>query len=165
MSAWRTIHREERGLALPLAMLVVLILSALMFGLAETLTSEFSAALPASRDVRANYLAQAGIEHQIYLLKVNKNAAAIGLTNYPVTPGQEYWYSTTLQCLLSCSTNFETRRWQITGTGEIHQSGTSTVLQNRSIRAVVEIHYGGTGGSLFLFPTKVLVLRWEEVYP
>jgi len=146
-------------------MLVVLILSALMLGLAETLTSEFSSALPASRDVRANYLAQAGIEHQIYLLKANKNAGAIGLTNYPVTPGQEYWYSTTLQCLLSCSTNFETRRWQITGTGEIHLSGTSTVLQTRTIRALVEIHYGGSGGSLFLFPTRVLVLRWEEVYP
>src|SRR5256885_12294867 len=52
--------RDERGFALPLAMLVVLILSALMLGLAETLTSEFSAALPASRDLRAAYLAQAG---------------------------------------------------------------------------------------------------------
>ena len=163
--------RDERGFALPLAMLVVLILSALMLGLAETLTSEFSAALPASRDLRAVYLAQAGVEHQIYLLKANKGAAAIGLTNYPVTPGQEYWYSTTRQCLnrdptdLNCSTNFEMRRWQIVSTGEVHLSGTATVVQTRSIRAVVEIHYGGNGASLFLFPTKVLVLRWEEVYP
>ena len=157
--------RDERGFALPLAMLVVLILSALMLGLAQTLTSEFSAALPASRDLRAGYLAQAGIEHQIYLLKANKGAAAIALTNYPVTTGQEYWFSTTLTCLLNCATNFETRRWQIVSTGEVHLSGTSTVVQTRSIRAVVEIHYGGSGASLFLFPTKVLVLRWEEVYP
>ena len=163
--------RDERGFALPLAMLVVLILSALMLGLAETLTSEFSAALPASRDLRAGYLAQAGVEHQIYLLKANKGAAAIALTNFPVTPGLEYWYSTSLQCLkrdpadLNCSTNFETRRWQIVSTGEVHLAGTATVVQTRSIRAVVEIHYGGSGASLFLFPTKVLVLRWEEVYP
>ena len=159
------IRREERGLALPMAMLVVMILSALMLELALTTTSEFSVALPVDRDVRANYLAQAGIEHQIYLLKANKNAGAIGLTNYPATPGREYWYSTTLQCLLDCGANFESRRWQIVSTGEIHQAGSPTVLQNRSVRAVVEIHYGGTGGSLFQFPTKALILRWEEVYP
>jgi type II secretory pathway component PulK len=157
--------REESGLALPMAMLVVMILSVLMLELAHVATSEFNAALPASRDVRANYLAQAGLEHQIYLLKANKNAGGIGLTNYPVTPGREYWFSTALQCLLNCAANFETRRWQIVSTGEIHQTGGPTVLQNRSLRAVVEIHYGGTGGTLFQFPTKVLVLRWEEVYP
>src|SRR5437879_12679129 len=128
--------RDERGFALPLAMLVVLILSALMLGLAETLTSEFSAALPASRDLRAAYLAQAGVEHQIYLLKANKDAAPIGLTNYPVTSGTEYWFSTTRTCLLNCSTNFETRRWQIVSTGEVHLAGTSTVVQTRTIRAV-----------------------------
>lgn len=159
------ILREEHGLALPMAMLVVMILSALMLELALTTTSEVDTALPASRDARANYLAQAGIEHQVYLLKANKDAGAIGLTNYPVTPGGEYWFSTTLQCLLNCGVNFESRRWQIVSTGEIHQTGSPTVLQNRSIRAVVEIHYGGDGVSLFQFPTKVLTLRWEEVYP
>jgi len=132
---------EERGLALPMAMLVVLILSALMLEMALTTTSWLGAALPAQRDVTANYLAQAGLEHQIYLLKANKDAGAIGLTNYPATPGREYWYSTTIQCLLNCAVNFETRRWQIVSTGEIHQTGSPAVLQNRSLRAVVEIHY------------------------
>jgi type II secretory pathway component PulK len=157
--------RDERGLALPMAMLVVMILSAIMLELALTSTAEFGAALPAARDVRAGYLAQAGVEHQVYLLKANKNAGAIGLTNYPVTPGGEYWYSTTLQCLLSCGANFETRRWQIVSTGEIHRAGSAAVLQTRSVRAVVEIHYGGSGVSLFQLPTQVLILRWEEVYP
>jgi type II secretory pathway component PulK len=164
MSPPRILH-EERGLALPMAMLVVMILSALMLELALTSTSELGTALPADRDARATYLAQAGIEHQIYLLKANKDAGAIGLTNYPVTPGQEYWYSTTVQCLLNCGVNFESRRWQIVSTGEIHQTGSPTVVQTRSIRTVLEIHYGGNGGSLFRFPTKVLMLRWAEVYP
>ena len=157
--------RGERGLALPMAMLVVMMLSAIMLELALTSTAEFGAALPAARDVRAGYLAQAGVEHQIYLLKANKDAGAIALTNYPVTPGREYWYATALQCLLSCGVNFETRRWQIVSTGEIHQAGSPAVLQTRSVRALVEIHYGGSGVSLFQFPTKVLILRWEEVYP
>ena len=43
--------RREDGLALPLAMIVILILSVLMLGLAETTTSELSLALPAHRDV------------------------------------------------------------------------------------------------------------------
>ena len=157
--------RREDGLALPLAMIVILILSVLMLGLAETTTSELSLALPAHRDVRSIYLAQAALERQIYLLKANKDAVAIALTNYPVTTGQEAWYRTTLTCLLNCATNFETRRWQIVATGEIHQTGGPAVLQNRAIRAVVEIHYGGSGASLFLQPTKVLITRWEEVYP
>ncbi len=164
LAAARGLH-QERGLALPMAMLVIMILSAITLELALTSMAEFGAALPAARDIRAGYLAQAGTEHQIYLLKANKDAGAIGLTNYPITPGREYWYSTTLQCLLSCGVNFETRRWQIVSTGEIHQAGSATVLQNRSIRALVEIHYGGAGASLFQLPTKVLILRWEEVYP
>jgi type II secretory pathway component PulK len=162
--AVRALH-GERGLALPLAMLVVMILSAITLELALTSTAEFGDALATARDLRAGYLAQAGIEHQIYLLKANKDAGPIGLTNYPVTPGRDYWYSTTLQCLLSCGANFETRRWQLVATGEIHQAGSATVLQTRSIRALVEIHYGGTGSALFQIPTQVLVLRWEEVYP
>lgn len=162
---WAQAMRREDGLALPLAMIVVLILSALMLGLAETTTSEIGTALATHRDLRANYLAQAALEHQIYLLKANKGAGPIGLTNYPVTPGGEYWYSTALTCLLNCGVNFETRRWQIVGTGELHQTGSSTILQNRSIRAVVEIHYGGSGATLFALPTKVVILRWEEVYP
>jgi Tfp pilus assembly protein PilV len=158
------LHRED-GLALPLAMIVILILSALMLGLAETTTSELSLALPAHRDLRATYLAQAALEHQIYLLKANKGAAAMALTNYPVTTGQEAWYSTTLTCLLNCAANFETRTWQIVATGEIHQTGGPAVLQTRAIRAVVEIHYGGNGAPPFQQPTKVFIVRWEEVYP
>lgn len=161
----RPARHAERGLALPMALFVIMILSAIMLEIALTSTAEFGAALPAARDVRAGYLAQAGVEHQIYLLKANKDAGAIGPTNYPVTPGQEYWYSTTLQCLLSCGANFETRRWQIVSTGEIHRAGSATVLQTRSIRAVAEIHYGGNGAWLFQFPTQALILRWEEVYP
>ncbi len=162
--ARRALH-DERGLALPMALFVIMVLSALMLEMTLTSTAEFGAALPAARDVRAGYLAQAGIEHQIYLLKANKNAGPIGLTNYPVTPGREYWYSTTLQCLLGCGVNFETRRWQIVSTGEIHQAGSATVLQTRGLRAVAEIHYGGNGVSLFQLPARVLIVRWEEVYP
>ncbi|HLW58357.1 MAG TPA: hypothetical protein VKV57_00360 [bacterium] len=167
LSAWAASAGREDGLALPLAMVVVLILSALMLGLAQTTLSEINTALPTDRDVRANYLAQAALEDQLYRLKANKDAGAIPPTNYPVTAGQETWYRTTLTCLLNCATNFETRRWQIVATGEIHAPGSATVLQDRAVRAVVEIHYGGSGGSLYQFPNPggVLILRWEEVYP
>jgi Tfp pilus assembly protein PilX len=156
---------EERGVALILALVVVLILAALMLALANTTTSEVGIMQATDRDTRALYLAEAGIEHQIYALKANKNAGALGPVNYPVTPGQEYWYSTTLTCVLHCGVNWETQRWQIVSTGQVRLPGSSTVLQTRSIRAVVEIRYGGSGANLFQYPTAVTVLRSEEVYP
>ncbi len=156
---------EERGVALIMALITVLILSALMLGLAETTTSDLGVAQSTLWDIRALYLAEAGIEHQIYVLKGNKDAGPLGSVNYPVTPGQEYWFRTTLTCLLGCGVNRETRRWQIVGTGEVHLPNSATILQTRAIRALVEIGYGGSGPNLFQFPRRVIVLRWEEVYP
>ncbi len=98
--------REERGVALILALVIVLILAALMLALADTTTSEIGITQATDRDTRALYLAEAGIEHQIYALKADKNAGALGPVNYPATPGQEYWYSTTLACLLHCVVNW-----------------------------------------------------------
>jgi type II secretory pathway component PulK len=158
-------HGQERGVAMILALVIVLILAALMLGLADTTTSEIGITRATDWDVRALYLAEAGIEHQIYALKANKNAGALGPVNYPVTPGQEYWYSTTLTCLLHCGVNWETQRWQIVSTGQVRLPGSSTVLQQRSLRAVVEIRYGGSGATLFQSPAMVTVLRREEVYP
>jgi len=148
-----------------MALVIVLILSALMLGLAETSLSEVGVTRATDWDTRALYLAEAGIEHQIYALKANKNAGALAPVNYPVTPGQPYWYSTTLTCLLHCGGNWETQRWRIVATGQVQLPNSSTVLQTRSIRAVVEIRYGGSGANLFQFPTAVIVERWEEVYP
>ncbi len=152
-------------MALILALVIVLILAALMLALADTTTSEIGITQATDRDLRALYLAEAGIEHQIYALKADKTAGALGPVNYPVTPGQEYWYSTALTCLLHCGGNWETRRWQIVATGQVRLSGSSTVLQTRSVRAIVEIRYGGGGATPFQGPTAVTVLRWEEVYP
>ncbi len=166
LRSWlRWTRGEERGVALPLAILVALILAGLIVTLAQMTSAELEIEQRTFWDIRAQYLAQAAIEHQIYLLKGNKNAGALALTNYPITPGREYWYRTTLTCLLNCTTNRESRRWRIIGTGEIRRPGTSTVLQNRAIRAVVEIAYSGTGADLYRFPTAVIILRWEEVYP
>ncbi len=161
--------REERGVALPMALLILLILAALAVALAELTEAELDVGRLTRWDVQAQYLAQAGMEHQIYLLKANKNAAAIAATNYPVTAGAEFWYTTTMTCLLQCGTDRESRRWEIVATGEIRQPGGGPVLQTRAIRARVEIAYawgGPVGGPFgFVLPTEVTILRWEEVYP
>jgi Tfp pilus assembly protein PilX len=161
----RTLLRDERGVALPLALVVILILTALTAGLAEMTVAEIEMQGRALRDTTATYLALAGLEHQVYLLKADKDAGAVAAFNYPVTAGAEYWYSTTLLCLLQCSSNRESRRWEIVATGEVRKSGTGTILQTRAIRAVVEIAYAGSAPTLYQFPSKVTMLRWEEVYP
>ncbi len=138
---------------------------ALVVGMAQMSTSEAEIHRATYLDARALCLAAAGLEHQIYLVKGNKNGGALAPVNYPATAGQEYWYSTTLTCVLQCTDNRESRRWEITSTGEIRKSGTAQVLQTRAIRALVEIAYSGNGANLYSFPSKVKLLRWEEVYP
>ena len=157
--------REETGVALPLALVVILILAALTAALAQMTTAEIGIHERTQRDTRALYLALAGLEHQIYQLKSNKDTGALAPVNYPSTSGQEYWYSTALTCLLQCTSSRESRRWEITATGEVRRPGTGDVLQTRAVRAVVEIAYSGSGANLYRYPSKVTTLRWEEVYP
>jgi len=165
MSRPIAILQREDGVALPLALVTILIVSALVVAIAQMTIAEVETHRRTDLDVRAQYLAQAGMEHQIYLLKSNKNAGAQALVNYPATAGQEYWYSTAVVCRLLCTSNRESRRWEITATGEVRGSGGGPIMQTRAIRAVVEIAYSGTGANLYQFPTEVTILRWEEVYP
>lgn len=157
--------REEMGVALPLALVVVLFLAVLTAALSQMTTAETQIHERTQRDTSAQYLALAGLEHQIYVLKDNKNGAALPPVNYPTTAGQEYWYSTTLACLLQCTSTRESRRWEVTATGEVRRAGTGEVLQTRTIRAIVEIAYSGGGANLYRYPSAVSILRWEEAYP
>ena len=161
----RILTRDQAGVALPLALVIILILTALVMAMAQMSTSEAEIHRATYLDARALYLAAAGLEHQIYVLKGNKNGGALAPTNYPVTAGEEYWYSTTLTCVLQCTDNRESRRWEIRSTGEIRKSGTAQVLQTRAIRVLAEIAFSGSGANLYQFPSKVKILRWEEVYP
>lgn len=160
--------QNERGVAFIMALVVILILSAIVLGIAQMTTGELDISRMTRWDSLAQYLGQAGIEHQIYLLKVNMNAGGITYTNYPVLPGETsgfgaLWYRTTLTCTLNCTGTPTSRRWQIDSFGEIRKydpgTGTFTTQQQRTIRAQVEITYSGSA------VTSVTLLRWEEVYP
>lgn len=154
----------EQGAALVIALVVVLILGIIVAAIAQRMIAEAEMGRFARWDAEAQYLAQAGVEHQIYLLKANKDAGAIPYTNYPVTGEQRTWFETSLTCLLNCSGNAAARRWCILSTGEIRRynpDGTFAVLQTRTIRAEVDITYGGTS-PLYGTPLRVTVLRWEE---
>lgn len=156
---------SERGVALMLALVVILILAVIVLAIANMTTGEVEIQRLTAWDTTAQYLAQAGVEHQIYLLKGNINAGAVPDTNWPVLPGETAgfgtrWYRTSLTCLLNCSGTPSSRRWSIDAFGEIRlYSGTWTTLQQRTIRAQVDITYSGTT------PTSVTLLRWAEVYP
>ena len=156
--------RDERGVALMIALVVILVLAVIVLSIANITTGEIEINRLTNWDTTAQYLAQAGVEHQIYLLKGNVNASAVPDTNSPVLPGETLglgsrWYRTTLACQLNCSGTPSSRRWSIDSFGEIRQPGTVTTLQQRTIRAQVEITYSGAS------PTAVTLLRWEEVYP
>jgi Tfp pilus assembly protein PilX len=161
-------HRRcgEEGIALVLAIVISLVVALIVAGIAQVLTADLDINRIALWDSTAQYLAQAGLEHQIYLLKADKTTTVgIPYTNFPVTADQRFWYTTTLTCLVNCSGNVSVRRWRIQSTGEIRQysGGSYTVLQTRAIAAEVTITYDGLAPNLYAYPQRVTIQRWEEI--
>jgi hypothetical protein len=150
---------------------VTLALALIVAGVAQVILADQEMGRLTRWDATALYLAQAAVEHQVYMLKADKSAGAIPDTNYPVTPDRRFWYSTSLTppdgCQLNCTGNVSSRRWRIRATGEIRQynpDATWTVLQSRTIVADADITYTGTGPS-YGTPLRVTVVRWEEALP
>jgi hypothetical protein len=150
-----------------MAIVVTLIVALIVAGIAQVTVADFEMNRLTRWDVTAQYLAQAGIEHQIYALKANKDAAAIAYTNFPSTADTRYWYVTSLTCLLNCSGSVAARRWRIQSTGEIrlYSGGTYTSLQTRTIAVQVDITYDGVAPNLYAYPQRVTLQRWEETLP
>lgn len=164
--------RNERGVALIMALVVILILAAIVLAVSQMTTGEIEVHRLTRWDTLAQYLAQAGLEHQIYLLKGNKDAAAVPYQEYPqlpeFTPGLgPFWYITSLVCTLNCPPgNPAVRRWSIDSFGEVWRfDGVWTLLQQRTVRAQVEITYVTCAGVTNGCPKQITFLRWEEVYP
>ena len=172
MRAMETL-RNERGVAMIMALVVILILAAIVLAVSQMTTGELEVHRLTRWDALTQYLGQAGVEHQIYLLKGNKDAAAVPYQNYPVLPGEtaglgRFWYITSLTCTLNCPPgNPAVRRWQIASFGEIWDCPTpcATLLHQRTIRAQAEITYVTCGGVVNGCPKQVTFLRWEEAYP
>lgn len=151
-----------------MALVVTLILALLVAGITQQVIAELQMGQLTRQDAIALYLAQAGVEHQIYLLKANKDAGAIAYTNYPVTADQARWFVTSLTCLLNCAGNPSARRWRIRATGEIRRydpGGGYTVTQTRTVLTHVDIAYDGAAPNLYQYPVRVTVYRWEEELP
>ncbi len=176
--------REEGGVAMIMALVVVLILAAIVLAMTFMTTAEVDTHRLSRWDTFAQYVAQAGIEHQIYLLKGDKNACAVPYQQYPVLSGETpglgvWWYVTALTCIATpgdtctldvttgCPTgNPTSRRWTIDSFGENWDCPTpcSTLRHQRTIRAQVDITYvtcAATNGC----PSSVTLLRWERVEP
>lgn len=155
---------DERGVALIMALVVIVILTGIILALASMTTSDVETNRLTQTDTFLQYLAQAAAEHQIYVLKGDINGAAVACTNYPVLPGEtegsgRYWYRTELTCTGNCSSS-TSRTWTIDAFGELRSSSCSgSPLQQRTVRVKVQITYSGGA------PTAVTLTEWAEVYP
>ncbi len=179
--------RDERGVALILALVVVLILAAITLAMGFMTSAEVDIHRMSRWDTLAQYLGQAGVEHQIYLLKGDKNSCFVPYQEYPQLPQYTaglgpFWYITSLTCIATpgdtctldaitfCPTgNPPSRRWTINSFGEVWRYDSATVtwalLQQRTIRAQVEITYVNCGALTNGCPSGVTLLRWERVEP
>lgn len=171
----RALHNEG-GVALAMTLVLILVLTAIVLAITYMSTGELEIHRVTRWDTLAQYLGQAGVEHQIYLLKADKNAGAIPYTNYPVLPSETtgfgaFWYRTSLTCYVNCTagSNPEHRRWIIDASGEVRLydpvTATWSLLQQRTIRVLLRILYITCGALTNGCPTSVTLLRWEELYP
>lgn len=162
---------DEGGVALILALVVIVILAAIVLAVAQITTSELEIHRLDRWDDALRFVGIAGLEHQIYNLKANQQGASVGYVNYPVLPGETsgcgaYWYNVSRTCVnpSACTGNYPSRQFSIRSDGEIWTIGCATTLQQqRSIRATVTITYVKSGPNWV--PTGVTFQRWEEVYP
>ncbi len=164
----------QDGLALPVTLFALAVLALLTAALAGTTTSELESGRLVDWDRRALYLAEAGLEHQIFVLKQDKNAPSVGTVSLGGSP-LEGRYQVTVTCLEftsaggTCTANRESRTWRITSTGQLWQG--TTLVHSRTVEALVEIRYCGgapnvrgcpTTGPVYGSPEAVLVHRWEQ---
>ncbi len=164
---------DEHGVAMIMALVVVLVLAAITLAMGFMTSAEVDIHRMSRWDTLGQYLGQAGIEHQIYLLKANKDAAAVPYVEYPqlagYPPGQgPFWYVVpSLTCTLNCTGNPTSRRWTISANGEVwrYEAPTWTLLQQRTMRAQVEITYVTCAAGTNACPSSVTLLRWERVEP
>jgi len=161
--------RNQSGVALVIALVVILILSVIVLAVSQMTTSEVQIHRLTRWDTLAQYLAQAAVDHQIYNLKQDRGAGAVGWVEYPQLPQYPpglgpFWYIVnSLTCTLNCSGTPAVRQWTIEAFGDVwhYDSATATwtLLQRRTLLARLRITYSGSS------PTNVALLRWEEASP
>ncbi len=166
--------RREDGVAFPVTLFALTVLALLTAAVAGMTTAEVNSERLVDWDRRALYAAEAGLEHQLFVLQQDQEAGAVGTVSLGGSP-LEQRYTVTVQCtpLLSaratCSGEAESRTWEVTSRGQLVQG--STVVHERVVRALVEVRYcGGApsadprcpgGGPLYGTPRAVLIRRWE----
>ncbi len=147
----------QAGFALPVTLFVLVLLALLAAALAGATTAELQGERLADWDRRVLYVAEAGLEHQIYRLKGDRNAGPVGTVSLggspwtfrytvdarPAAPGG--------QCRGVVA---DAGWWEIRSVGQLVQG--ATVVHSRTVDALVEIQY------LVLVPTRVTVCWWRS---
>jgi Tfp pilus assembly protein PilX len=159
---------RETGAALALALVAVLLLGLLLAGIALMTVGDLDIGRATRWDAVALYLAEAGMEDQVYRLKADKDAGPIGVTVSPAdgtVAGLSLRYATRIKCLENCGGNPSSRVWEVSSWGMLVRQSDNTPLQRRTVVAQVEVTYTGSGPDLNRFPSSVSFLQWEERYP
>ncbi len=148
---------SERGFALPLTLFVLAVLALLAAALAGVTAAEIQTGRLVDWDRKALYLAEAGLEHQIFEWKRDQNSPAVGVVSLGGSP-LEMRYAVAVQdagtgrCGGTPDPNW--RWWRVTSRGELVQAGSP--VHSRTVEALAEIEY--QGGS----PRSVVLCRWSS---
>jgi hypothetical protein len=150
---------EERGLAFPMTLFVLVVLALLAAALGSSTASGLKGARLADWNRKALYAAEAGVEHQIHLLKEGspeEGSPAPASGSLGGSPPARYRVTRVrvLDSSRGCSLPQQAGRWEITARGELVQGA---AVVTRSVQAVVEICFLGSS------PQRVFVEDWREL--
>jgi hypothetical protein len=146
---------EERGLAFPMTLFVLVVLALLAAALGSSTASGLEGARLADWNRKALYAAEAGVEHQIHLLKEGSPAYASGSVGGSPPARYQVTRVTVLGPSGRCSLPLVPVRREITARGELVQG--AAVVAARQVQAVVEICFLGSS------PQRVFVEDWREL--
>lgn len=145
------------GLALPLTLFALTLLALLAAALAGVTASELQAGRFAEWDRHAAYVAEAGIEHQLFAFKVNRNASSVGTVNLGGHPLRRQYVvnARTGSPGGVCTDDLleDESWWEITSFGQLWRG--AELVHQRSISALVQVVYP------INLPFKVTVCRWR----
>ncbi len=145
---------DERGLAFPMTLFVLVVLALLAAALGSSTASGLESARLAEWNRKALYAAEAGVEHQIHRLKEGSAAPAGGSLGGSPAARYQVTQVTGLGPTGRCSLPLREERWQIIARGEVVQG--APVVAARQVQAVVVICFSGSS------PQRVFVEDWAE---
>jgi hypothetical protein len=168
-SVFRRLRREDRGVALILVLLAMLVISALAAAIVFSARSETFASLNYRLDTQADYLAKAGIQQAANWLRSNRYAVvspSVAPTYYSVTSDSSAYNLLTsnyqpVKCIAGCPAL--NSGVQLIGYGGGSSNYPNSAVATAFANDLVNVHVTGNSSNAGTFSVNATLLSYQTV--